>query len=282
MSTTPRDPAPGKKGSAGGSRALGICAALVIFGISAWVLTSTNFFSLQYEAAADPMATSTPAAKPKPKPVLDTLAYNTKLLALAHIATSSPWYQYFLTGTTTGTMTVRKQPWPVKTGYPNPDPIFPFHRVVAYYGNFYSAQMGVLGEYSEATVLQMLAGTGASWAAADPTTPVIPAIDYIAVTAQASPGQDGMYRARMPASQIEKALDMANKIHGLLILDVQVGKSTLQQEVPLLEPYLKLPNVELAIDPEFSMKGSAPPGTIIGTYISADINYAINLLSTIV
>lgn len=35
--------------------------------------------------------------------------------------------------------------WPVKYGYPLPGAIFPFNRVVAYYGNFYSKKMGVLG-----------------------------------------------------------------------------------------------------------------------------------------
>ena len=30
--------------------------------------------------------------------------------------------------------------------YPNPGALLPFHRIVAYYGNFYSTHMGVLGE----------------------------------------------------------------------------------------------------------------------------------------
>src|SRR5205823_5532327 len=149
----------------------------------------------------------------------------------------------------------------------------------AYYGNFYSTQMGVLGAYDRGTVISKLKAAAASWAAADPSTPVIPAIDYIAVTAQGSAQPDGTYRLRMPSDQIDKALDMANEINGELILDVQVGKSTLQRELPPLEKYLKLPNVHLAIDPEFSMKGTAPPGTIIGTFTSADINYAAGYLA---
>src|SRR5487761_2160336 len=99
--------------------------------------------------------------------------------------------------------------------------------------------MGVLGEYPEPQVLAMLASTTKEWQAADPSTPVIPAIDYIAVTAQGSAGSDGMYRARMPNSPIQKALAMANQVHGLLILDVQVGLSNVQTEIPLLKQWLQ-------------------------------------------
>jgi len=101
--------------------------------------------------------------------------------------------------------------------------VLPFNRIVAYYGNFYSTGMGVLGQYPVPQMLAKLASTTAEWKAADPSTPVIPAIDYIAVTAQGSAGADGKYRARMPDSQLDKAVDLANQVHGIVILDVQGG-----------------------------------------------------------
>ena len=48
--------------------------------------------------------------------------------------------------------------------------------------------MGVLGEYPEDEMLRMLQNEADKWEAADPTTPVIPAIHYIAMTAQGTPG----------------------------------------------------------------------------------------------
>jgi hypothetical protein len=250
-----------------------ILGALFLFIFSVYLIGDVILPATSYQADAGLVL---------PKPSLDTEAYDIKLLALAHVATSTPWYSYFLTGTTTASTTPPYEPWPVKTTYPEYGALLPFNRIIAYYGNFYSTRMGVLGEYPEDQVLDMLASTTALWEKADPTTPVIPAINYIAVTAQAAPGEDGMYRARMPHSQIDKALEMADRAGGIVILDVQVGKSTLEEELPALESYLALPNVHLAIDPEFSMKGTAPPGTIIGTYSSQDINYAINFLSGIV
>src|SRR5580698_6699039 len=241
---------------------------------------------IAYVRGAVASSTSTIA----PPPTLDKNAYNIKLLALAHVPASSPWYYAFLDGTTTpmtaqGVATTTKTPkplWPIHTTYPNAGALLPFNRIVAYYGNFYSTAMGVLGEYPEPQVEAMLASTTAKWAAADPSTPVIPAIDYIAVTAQGSAGSDGMYRARMPADQIEKALGLANQVHGLLILDIQVGLSNVQTEIPLLKTYLEQPNVEIAIDPEFSMKDGAPPGTEIGTYDASDINWVANYMAQIV
>jgi len=140
----------------------------------------------------------------------------------------------------------------------------------------------VLGEYDTGTMLAKLRSTVAQWNAADPSTPAIPAIDYIALTAQGSPGKEGYYMLRMPDDQIDHALDLANQVHGIVILDVQVGLSNLHRELPMLEKYLSMPNVHLAIDPEFSMKDGAKPGTEIGTYDAADINYAAQYLAGLV
>jgi hypothetical protein len=274
-----------KKERAGSTRwwiplfgAVAVCFLLVVV-VFALDRTTPSIFGAPVAYDRGGAATSTIADPPAP--AFNKTAYDEKLLSLAHVATSSPWYAAFLNGTTPST-TVAKPLWPVKRAYPNAGAILPFNRVVAYYGNFYSTAMGVLGEYPEPQVLAMLASTTAQWQAADPSTPVIPAIDYIAVTAQGSPGSDGMYRARMPASQIQKALDMANQVHGLLILDIQVGLSNVQTEIPLLKQWLQYPNVEIAIDPEFSMKDGARPGTEIGTYDASDINWVANYMASIV
>ena len=238
--------------------------------------------------STDPGAatTTTTAAPPPPQVLLDTAAYDAKLLSIAnltivkHVKTikgtsSTPASQIITTSTT-------PLGWPVKTVYPNAGALLPFNRIVAYYGNFYSTGMGVLGEYPVPQMLAMLASTTAEWQAADPATPVIPAIDYIAVTAQASPGRDGKYRARMPDDQIEKAISLAAQINGIVVLDVQVGLSNVQTEIPLLEQYLKLPRVMLALDPEFAMHNGRAPGTVIGSLDAADINYAAGYLANLV
>ena len=117
---------------------------------------------------------------------------------------------------------------------------------------------------------------------ADTLTKVIPAIHYLAVTAQGQPGKDGKYRLRMPAKQIDKAVQMAKKVEGIAILDIQVGWSTVQSEVPKLESYLILPQVHFGIDPEWSMKFGDRPGRVIGTMDAKDVNFVVDYLAALV
>lgn len=216
-----------------------------------------------------------------PLPELDKADYNLRLLTLAHVSSTT---KTMFTATTSVKVTSTTTPsiWPVGTVYPNASAILPFKRVVAYYGNFYSKGMGVLGEYPTDQMLAMLASTTAIWTTADPTTPAVPAIHYIAVVAQASAGKEGKYILRMPDDQIEHALELAERINGIVFLDVQVALSTLQHELPQLEKYLKMPMVHLGIDPEFSMKNGERPGTVIGTFDADDINYAAQYLAKLV
>ncbi|HEY5382955.1 MAG TPA: hypothetical protein VIJ88_00115 [Candidatus Paceibacterota bacterium] len=257
---------------------LSLAGGLLGIALLIYIVGYSNVFALTYTGAVDAMAQTQIATSTPPKPTLaplDTLAYNSKLLAIAN-------YPAPVGTTTISSTTLAARLWPVKTAYPKAGALLPFNRIVAYYGNFYSTQMGVLGQYPEDVMLQKLASTTAAWAAADPSTPVIPAIDYIAITAQGSPGADGKYRARMPNSQIDHALELAKKVNGIVILDLQVGLSTLPQELPLLDTYLKMPQVEVAIDPEFAMHNGAKPGTVIGSFDATDINYAANYLAKIV
>lgn len=172
--------------------------------------------------------------------------------------------------------------WPVKGPEPLPGSILPHKRIVAYYGNPFSKRMGVLGEYEPEQMLSMLDAEVKAWTQADPTTPVQPALHLIAVVAQAGPGADGMYRARMPDELIERVASWAARRNALVFLDIQVGRSTLQQELPRLEKFLSRPNFHLGIDPEFSMKKGGIPGKKIGTYDAADVNYASRFLQELV
>lgn len=172
--------------------------------------------------------------------------------------------------------------WPVKGPDPLPGSILPGKRIIAYYGNPMSKRMGVLGEYAPDQMLAMLDAELKAWTLADPSTPVQPALHLIAVVAQAGPGSDGKYRARMPDTLVERVAAWAARRNALVFLDLQVGKSTLAEELPRLEKFLSRPNFHLGIDPEFSMKNGGVPGKRIGTYDAEDVNYASRFLQDIV
>src|SRR5687768_179664 len=131
--------------------------------------------------------------------------------------------QYISNGDTTGR-------WPVKHENPKSGAILPFKRVIAYYGNLYSRQMGILGELPKKEMLQRLQKEVDKWTKADSVIPAIPALHYIAVTAQVSPGKGGKYRLRMPFHQIDTVINWAKEINALVFIDIQVGLSTIEQE----------------------------------------------------
>nr|WP_315161484.1 hypothetical protein [uncultured Flavobacterium sp.] len=193
---------------------------------------------------------------------IDTVDYNKRMVALSN-------------NDTTGR-------WPVKAPYPLPGALLPYNRIIAYYGNLYSTRMGILGELPRKEMLAKLQGEVAKWQAADSTVKAIPALHYIAVTAQGAPGKNNMHRMRMPFKQIDTIISWAKPINALVFLDVQVGHSTVKDEVEQLEQYLALPNVHLGIDPEFSMKNGERPGSKIGSFNAEDINDAIDILANIV
>src|SRR4030095_6889062 len=120
------------------------------------------------------------------KPTLETALYNTLLRQISN-------------GDSTGR-------WPVRDSLSTTGAILPFNRIVAYYGNLYSKNMGILGEFSKDSMIGRLKQEVDKWQAADTMLKVIPALHYIAVTAQQSPGPGNTYRLRMPFQQIDKVI----------------------------------------------------------------------------
>lgn len=246
-----------------------ILAALFLYTVALPELFAGRYDSSKASATSTPNSLLAKLAPEQKSNELDTALYDAKMRRLAHISATS-------------SATTTKQGWPVKAPYPKKGALLPFNRIVSYYGNFYSTKMGVLGEYEPGTMLAKLRSEKAVWEAADPETPVIPAIHYIAVTAQGSPQADGTYRLRMPDKEIEKAIALAEQVNGVVFLDIQVGLSSLPSELPRLEKFFKHPKVHLGIDPEFAMHGGAKPGTVIGSFDANDINYASTFLARIV
>jgi hypothetical protein len=296
---------------------VGVGGAVVCVGVGA-ILSSTVFGPYEYrkfdstsvvtpdtrdETGAE-VSEAAPSEPPEPSwpATLDRAEYDERLLELVDYEPPAP--VPVRQGTSSGTssavttydtppsplkyssstnVTVAGESWPPAAPYPHGGAILPFERIVAYYGNFYSTRMGILGEYPRAEVLARLASTSAAWEAADPDTPVRQAIHYIAMVAQAEAGSDGMYRNVMPDEHIERAYDMTQEIDGIMFLDLQVGLSNLERELPQFRKYFTRPDVHLAVDPEFAMAPSGrAPGTVIGTFDAADINFAIEWLSEIV
>jgi hypothetical protein len=165
---------------------------------------------------------------------------------------------------------------------PRPDAILPHRRIIAFYGTPRSTRMGILGEFPPDVMMARLEQMAAAWTAADPSTPAAPALHVIVTVAHARPGIDGRYRIRHGTETIDQVIAWAATRGWLVFLDIQVGQSTVEAEIPRLMPYLARPNVHLALDPEFAMKDGRLPGKYIGTMDAAEVNHAVGLLERLV
>jgi hypothetical protein len=177
----------------------------------------------------------------------------------------------------------KKCGWPVQCPAPLPGSILPQKRIVAYYGNPLSKRMGALGEYQKDDMLRRLKGEAAKWEKADPLHPVLPALHLIAAVAQGEPGKAGKYRMVMPDKTVNEVYGWAKESGSIMFIDIQTGHEDIRTLLPRFEWILKNPDVHLGLDPEFNLiKSRKVPGSKIGTYDAADINYASQYLRDLV
>lgn len=177
----------------------------------------------------------------------------------------------------------KQKGWPVKTPPALPGSVLPQKRIVAYYGNPQSKRMGALGEHPKDEMLRRLKVEVARWEKADPTHPVQPALHLIAVVAQGTPGKAGKYRMIMPDAIVSQVYGWAKETNSILFIDIQTGHDDIRSVLPRFEWLLKNPDVHLGMDPEFNLiKSRKIPGTKIGTYDAADVNYASGYLRDLV
>src|SRR5688572_21527015 len=120
-----------------------------LFGLALFLISSALLSCSSQEAQPQPAAADSTQKK---EAVQDSVS------AIAPLDTIL--YDQKLTGIANGDSSGR---WPVKTAYPNAGAVLPFKRIIAYYGNFYSKRMGVLGEYPEDQMLGKLKAEVNSW-----------------------------------------------------------------------------------------------------------------------
>lgn len=156
--------------------------------------------------------------------------------------------------------------------------IFPTHRLVGYCGTRGNVALGRLTGNLKTSAKEIEA-LGESYAQ-DRT--VLPVFELIAVVALHEPGLDGKYRRRVPDFVVDEYLRAARAAHGLLLLNIQPGHSDFMTETQHFEKYLRLPDVGLALDPEWAMRSKKRPGREFGIMSGATLNAVAEYLSGIV
>jgi hypothetical protein len=164
---------------------------------------------------------------------------------------------------------------------PTSGPLLPAYRIVTFYGHPHDPNMGIVGEYAMEDLAAMIRSQAADYAAADPSRPVIPAFELITTVAQRVPGADGTYILDTDHETLKTYIDYAADHDMLVFLDLQIGRGTVQDEIEKVRDLLALPNVHLALDPEFAVAEGEIPGEYIGSVPAESIAYAQKTLADI-
>ncbi len=158
--------------------------------------------------------------------------------------------------------------------------LFPTFTMIGLYGNGSGPALGVLGEQTPEESATRVANLASTWKSFG--RPVLGTFEFIATTAQAAPGGDGLYRARATDADIQRYLDVARANGLYLVLDIQPGRSDFLTETKVYEKFLKEPNVGIALDPEWHVGPGSLPGVSIGSVTAAEVNEVSNYLAKIV
>jgi hypothetical protein len=158
--------------------------------------------------------------------------------------------------------------------------LFPDRRVVAFYGNPRDDELGALGIGTPTQAAKRLLAQATPYGRK--TRPVLPAMELISTVATAAPGPAGLYRDHLAFATIRTYLKAARRIKALLILDVQPGRGEFGPEIERLEPFLREPDVGLALDPEWHVPADQLPGKVIGSTDADVVNSAAKYMGRLV
>ena len=135
--------------------------------------------------------------------------------------------------------------------------------ILAFYGHPLSKSMGILGRYTKEDLNEKLTALAAEYQAAGGRS--IQKAFYI-IFGTVWPGGDiGIIQESLLREYIEFA--QANDI--LVFIDHQIGRFTPSDSIKRMLPWLKYPNVHLALDPEWR---TTKPMQEIGTVSAEEIN----------
>ncbi|MFN8468363.1 MAG: hypothetical protein U0X20_22590 [Caldilineaceae bacterium] len=143
---------------------------------------------------------------------------------------------------------------------------------VTYYGRPGIPLMGIIGEQSAADIMPLIKAKAAEYDEANgPKLGVQPAVHLVWGMATVDPQPDNSHLGYLAEAEVMPYIEEGLKAGVDVILDSQIANLSPTASISPALPYLKYPNVHLAIDPEFAVvhKGQYIPGNPIG-YITAE------------
>jgi hypothetical protein len=158
--------------------------------------------------------------------------------------------------------------------------LFPFHRLVALYGHPGTPSLGALGQQGLRASIERARRLAAAYRPLS-TVPVVPAFEIIATVAEAFPGPDGDYSYETPVALLRPWVEQASAAGMYVILDLQAGRASLLAQAKAYQPLLRLPDVGLAVDPEWKLQPGQLPLRQIGSVSIGQVNGVVSWLAAL-
>lgn len=109
-----------------------------------------------------------------------------------------------------------------------------------------------------------------------------PVYELIATRADSDPGDDHTYRSRSSDKTVDEYLAAARRHGAVLLLGIQPGRADFLDELRHYEPWLRQPDVGVALDPEWSVGPDEVPGETFGNVTGRELNEAADYLAGLV
>jgi hypothetical protein len=158
--------------------------------------------------------------------------------------------------------------------------LFPAHLLVALYGHPGTPGLGVLGQQGLQATIARAREVAAAYRPLSRAR-VIPAFEIIATVAQAHPGPDGDYSYESSVASLRPWVQRATAAGFYVILDLQPGRASLLTQARRYQSLLELPDVGLALDPEWKLAPGQLPLRQIGGVSISEVNSVIRWLASL-
>ncbi len=158
--------------------------------------------------------------------------------------------------------------------------MFPGRRLVAYYGNPTTPNLGILGSQSAEETIEKLIPIAAEYGADGVMT--IPSFEIIATVASSEAGNDSDYSEEMTIDLLRPWIDVAAANGVYVVLDLQPGRTDFLTQARRYEEFLRLPHVGLALDPEWRLRSDQVHLRQVGTVDAVEINTVVAWLAGVV
>jgi hypothetical protein len=157
---------------------------------------------------------------------------------------------------------------------PEQTSLFEHNQLIVYYGTPLAPGLGVLGLHPPQEMAQRLKDHTRLYDDLNGDRNAVPVMDLIYGVVQSEPTKNGLYLSYLSDERVNEYIRLAEEHDMQLILDLQIGRSTVTAEVEKIERFLMHPRVHVAVDPEYAVGPNGYPIHTPGRISGHDINAA--------